>query len=151
MKGTLSDYGEAATTYARQLDGLYQQYANKLSKGIRNRKDSTGIYSYTMKAIVEASDNKLQEGFSRDEIFDVISSWEERIQKGNLGTVLRKLEELQVDSDNKGLVLSYDESTDAVFVVDRQLLFYRKHHTMKWPWEELIGESKATNLAEEEQ
>lgn len=151
VKGTLSDYGEAATTYARQLDGLYQQYANKLSKGIRNRKDSTGIYSYTMKAIVEASDNKLQEGFSRDEIFDVISSWEERIQKGNLGTVLRKLEELQVDADNKGLVLSYDESTDAVFVVDRQLLFYRKHHTMKWPWEELIEESKATNLAEEEQ
>ena len=135
-------YTKAAIKYANQLDGLYQQFAKILSNGIRQRGDSTGIYAYTMKAIVEASDEKLQQGFSRDEIFQITNSWEPRIQKGNLAIILRKLEELQVDSEYKGLVIGYDESTDSVFVVDRQLLFYRKHHQMKWPWEELAEETR---------
>ena len=122
---------------------MYQQFAKILSNGIRQRGDSTGIYAYTMKAIVEASDEKLQQGFSRDEIFQITNSWEPRIQKGNLAIILRKLEELQVDSEYKGLVIGYDESTDSVFVVDRQLLFYRKHHQMKWPWEELAEETRS--------
>lgn len=135
-------YKNAAIKYANQLDGLYQQFAKVLSNGIRQRGDSTGIYAYTMKAIVEASDEELQSGFTRDEIYQIINLWESRIQKGNLATILRKLEELQVDSEYKGLVIGYDESTDSVFVVDRQLLFYRKHHLMKWPWEELAEESR---------
>lgn len=135
-------YKNAAIKYANQLDGLYQQFAKVLSNGIRQRGDSTGIYAYTMKAIVEASDEELQSGFTRDEIYQITNLWESRIQKGNLATILRKLEELQVDSEYKGLVIGYDESTDSVFVVDRQLLFYRKHHLMKWPWEELAEESR---------
>jgi len=146
IKQNISDiqsYAKAAVKYANQLDGLYQQFAKILSNGIRQRGDSTGIYAYTMKAIVEASDEKLQQGFSRDEIFQITNSWEPRIQKGNLAIILRKLEELQVDSEYKGLVIGYDESTDSVFVVDRQLLFYRKHHQMKWPWEELAEETRS--------
>lgn len=138
----VQSYEDAARAYANQLDGLYQQYAKVLSNGIRQRGDSTGIYAYTMKAIVEASDDKLQNGFTRDEIYVITNAWESRIQKGNLGTILRKLEELQIDSEYKGLVIGYDESTESVFVVDRQLLFYRKHHVMKWPWEELAEESR---------
>lgn len=133
-------YINAAQAYARQLDGLYQQFAKTLSNGIRKRGNSTGIYAYTMKAIVEASDEKLQNGFTRDEIFTITNAWEPRIQKSNLGTILRKLEELQINSEYKGLVIAYDESTESILIVDRQLLFYRKHHSMKWPWEELAQE-----------
>lgn len=135
-------YKKAAQEYANQLDGVYQQYAKVLSNGIRKRRNenSTGIYAYTMKAIVEASDEILMNGFSRDNIFYITHGWQPRIQIGNLQTILRKLEELQQDSENKTLVIGYDESIDSVFVIDRQLLFYRKHHTMQWPWEELIAE-----------
>ena len=143
-------YLAAATAYAIQLDGLYQQFAQILSAGIRRRKRSTGIYALTMQAVVSASDNQLRNGFSRTEIFNITNAIEPRIQKGNLKTVLRKLVELQQPESGHELVISYDESIDAVFVVDLQLLFYRKYHTMKWPWEELAEEARQQHLFEED-
>ena len=138
-------FKKAAQRYADQLDGVYQRYIQILSEGIYSRGDSTGIYAYTMKAIVGADDLLLMNGFSRDAIFSITNSWEPRIQLGNLQKILIKLEDLQCDSENKGLVISYDQSTDSVFVVDRQLLFYRKHHTMKWPWEAILDELRNKN------
>jgi hypothetical protein len=40
-------------------------------------------------------------------------------------------------------VLSYNEATEEVSVVDRQLLLYRKYSTVSWPWEKMIEESSA--------
>ena len=131
----------AARAYAGQLDGVYQQFAVKMSAGIRQRKKSTGIYALTMQAIVDADDRSLCEGFKRSEIYSITHAKEQRIQKGNLKTVLQKLGELQHKSYQGSLVVTYDESTDAVTVVDIQLLFYRKHHTMRWPWEEIADEA----------
>ncbi len=136
-------YHRTTLNYANQLDGLYQEFAKIVSAGIRWRKDATGIYAYTMKAIVEASDQKLLSGFSVDEIFDITHIWQERISKQNLRTILGKLEELQVDEGRRRLVVGYDESTNCVYIVDHQLLFYRKHHSMDWPWERLAVESIA--------
>lgn len=144
-----SYYSAAARAYAEKLDGIYQQFAQILSTGIRQRKDSTGIYALTMQAIVNATDSQLMNGFSRTDIFDITSAIESRIQKGNLKTVLGKLVELQQPESGRQLVISYDESIDAVFVVDLQLLFYRKHHTMKWPWEELAEEARQQSLVDE--
>lgn len=33
---------------------------------------------------------------------------------------------------------------------EKPLLFYRKHHTMKWPWEELAEEARQQSLFEED-
>lgn len=143
-------YHNATKNYANQLDGIYQEFAKIVSAGIRKRKDSTGIYAYTMKAIVESSDQKLLDGLSRDEIFQITHSLQERIQTGNLKTILGKVEELQVDDAQRGLVVGYDQSTDSVYIVDHQLLFYRRHHTMNWPWEELAEESTKGDVAEEQ-
>lgn len=143
-------YIRAAQAYASQLDGLYQQFAKTLSAGIRQRKNSTGIYALVMEAIVNATDNELICGFSRNKIFEITNGKEPRIQKGNLKTVLIKLSDLQEAGNRLSLVISYDESIDAVFAVDLQLLFYRKHHTMKWPWEELAEEARRLSQFEEE-
>lgn len=132
------------------MDGLYQQFAQTLSKGIRRRKKSTGIYALSMEAIVKATDRQLMNGFSRDDIFSTTHQKEPRIQKGNLKTVLKKLVELQNPRAGSSLVISYDESIDSIFVVDLQLLFYRKHHTMKWPWEELVEEARQLSLFDPE-
>jgi hypothetical protein len=62
------------------------------------------------------------------------------VQKGNLHTVLEKIERLQVDDQGRGLVLAYNEANREVSVVDRQLLLYRKYSTVTWPWEDLIAQ-----------
>ena len=141
-------YDNAAKAYAAQLDGLYQQFAQTLSTGIRQRKQSTGIYALSMEAIVNATDGQLMRGFSRNEIFAITNAKEPRIQIGNLKTVLKKLVELQRPETGRSLVISYDESIDSIFAVDLQLLFYRKHHTMKWPWEEMAEEARQLSLFE---
>ncbi len=146
-------YEKAAKEYAFQLDGLYQQFAKRLSSGIRRRKKSTGIYALSMEAIVQATDEQLIDGFSRDAIFNIIHKRESRIQKWNLKVVLMKLVEIQENNEkaSKGnLVISYDEQKDSVFAVDLQLLFYRKHHTTRWPWEEIVSEAKQKSLFEED-
>jgi hypothetical protein len=130
--------------YAEQLNPLYQQFAKRVSGGIRNKKNSTGIYAHAMAVILESSDGDLMRGLSADRIYEVAHGRQNRIQRGNLTKVLEKFEDLQVDEDGRGLVLSYNEATEEVFVVDRQLLLYRRYATVKWPWEEMISEADRT-------
>lgn len=83
-------YDNAAKGYANQLDGLYQQFAQTLSTGIRQRKKkSTGIYALSMEAIVNATDRQLMKGFSRNDIYTITNGKEPRIKKGNLKSVLK--------------------------------------------------------------
>jgi hypothetical protein len=132
--------------YAEQLNPLYQQFATRVSSGMRHRQDSTGIYAHAMAAILAASDDELIKGLSLDKIYDISHSREARIHKGNLRSVLEKFEELQVDPDGRGLVLSYNDATREVSFVDRQLLLYRSYSTVKWPWEDPIAEAGAKAL-----
>lgn len=143
------NYKNAAQYYANQLNSVYQQLARTLSRGIRKRPKATGIYAITLQIIVDSSDHQLLYGLSRDDIFEKAHAREPRIQKGNLKSVLKKLEDLQTDDSRRNLVLAYDESSDSVFAVDRQLLFYRKHLTVKWPWEEMIEEAVQKSLFED--
>ncbi|MGC6589269.1 hypothetical protein ACPV3A_30540 [Paenibacillus sp. Dod16] len=136
-------FESAAMKYAEQLNALYQQFARTVSSGIRKRKDSTGIYAHAMAVIVDASDEKLLNGLNLDEIYRISHSRQPRIQKINMRTILTKLEEIQVDNDGRGLVIAFNEANEDIIAVDRQLLFYRKYLTVKWPWEDLISESEA--------
>ncbi|MGD0569062.1 MAG: hypothetical protein ABSA78_11700 [Candidatus Sulfotelmatobacter sp.] len=131
----------SALQYADQLNPLYQQFAKRVSGGIRTRQDSTGIYAYAMAVILEAPDDLALRSISLDYIFQKANAREPRIQKGNLRVVLEKFEQLQVDSEGRGLVVAYNEATAEITVVDRQLLLYRKYSTVKWPWEDLIAET----------
>lgn len=137
----LSVIETAALNYAEELNALYQQFAKNVSRGIRTRNNSTGIYAHAMAVIMGAEDEKLINGLHVDEIFTIAHSRQSRIQRGNLKLVLEKIDELQIDEDGRGLVLSYNEGSEEVTVVDRQLLLYRKYCTVKWPWEDLIAEA----------
>lgn len=133
----------AAMHYADQLNPIYLQFADKVSGGIRKRQNSTGIYAHAMAVILDASEEDLIRGVSRDQIYDVAHAREQRIAKGNLGAILEKFEGLQVDDANRRLVLAYNEATEEISVVDRRLLLYRKYSTVDWPWKKLIEESTA--------
>lgn len=138
-------YESAAMSHAEQLDTLYQKFAKDVSSGIRKRKDSTGIYAHAMAAIVDTCDELLLNGLPIDDILNIASARQPRIIKTNLRVVLQKLEELQVDSEGRGLVIAYNEATDEISVIDRRLLFYRKYITINWPWEDLIREHEEEN------
>jgi hypothetical protein len=133
---------DAGMAYAEQIEAVYQLFAENVSEGIRKRKDATQIYAYAMQTIVDAGDIELINGLSVDDIFKRANSRQPRIQKSNLRAVLRKFREIQIDDRGKGLVLTFDEPTDAIIIVDRGLLFYRKYMTATWPFERLIEETQ---------
>lgn len=136
------DAGEAAgMKYAEQLNPAYQQFAKRVSSGIRSRTDATGIYAHAMAVIMAESDDDLKKGLDLHTIFSKANAKQPRIKKGNLRTVLEKFEGLQIDEDGRGLVLSFNEATDEIHVVDRQVLLYRKYATVKWPWDNMIAEA----------
>lgn len=93
-----------------------------------------------MWTIFDLDDETLLEGATCDKIFEISKKREDRIQKGNLRAILRKFDELQVDSTGKGLILTFDEGNDAILVVDRTVLFFRKYQTFPWPWNTLANE-----------
>lgn len=138
---TLEAVESAEMAYAEQLNPLYQQFAKLVSNGIRKRENSTGIYAHAMAVIMAADDSELMRGLPLDAIYERASARQGRIQRGNLAKVLEKFEELQVDEDGRGLVLSYNDATGEVSIVDRQLLLYRRYATVKWPWEDMINEA----------
>jgi hypothetical protein len=133
----------AAMEYSEQLNPVYQQFSKNVSSGIRARKNSTGIYAYAMAVIIDAQDKELVEGLKANTIFEVAVKRQDRIQLGNLKSILEKIPELQVDNDGRGLILTYNSATEEVSVVDRQLLLYRRYATVKWPWEDMIAEADA--------
>lgn len=139
----LSHYESAAMEVAEQLNGVYQTFGERVATGIRKRSDATGIYAHAMAVIVSADDAMHIRGIPVDYIFGVASSRQPRIQKSNLKSILSKIDALQVDTEGRGLIVTYDADKETVLNVDRQLLFYRKYLTVSWPWEELIAEAAA--------
>jgi hypothetical protein len=136
-------YEAACLTYVDELNAIYQTFANRVSSGIRTRNDTTGIYAHAMAVVLdESDDDELSRGVGIDKIYAKAHARQPRIQKGNLHTILSRIEVLQVDDAGRGLVLVYNERDQEVTVVDRQLLLYRRYATVKWPWEDLIREAE---------
>jgi hypothetical protein len=137
----LSHIESASMLYADQLNPVYQQFAKNVSSGIKGRRNSTGIYAHALAVILSAPDEELMKGVHARKIFERASKRQSRIQFGNLKTILKNIESLQIDEDGRGLLIAYNDATEEVTVIDRQLLLYRRFATVKWPWEEIINEA----------
>lgn len=149
-KFIVSDYStveSAAMDYAEQITPLYQQFARDVSEGMRRKKNTTGIYAHAMAAIMSAEDKDLIAGLDAADIYKQAHARQKRVQLGNLKSILGKIEELQVDDEGRGLVISYNPATEKVTVVDRQILMYRRFATVPWPWEALIYETEQNEEA----
>jgi hypothetical protein len=131
---------DAALFYAEELNSVYQSFAQNVSKGIRTRRGSTGIYAHAMAVVLTCDDSQLLKGVPLDDIFRIAHEREPRIQKGNLRIALGNIERLQVDDAGRGLVLSFADGK--VRVVDHQLLLYRAFTTVEWPWDDIVRQSK---------
>jgi hypothetical protein len=140
--GDETAYENVAMAYAEQLNALYQTFAQRVTNGIRQRANSTGIYAHMLSVVMVATDDQLTEGLKTDSIFKDASAKEPRIKRANLGSIMQKINGVQVDAEGRGLIVAYDDSKDEVFVVDKQLFFYRKYATAQWPWEKIIEEAE---------
>lgn len=132
---------DAALSYSDDLNCIYQNFASRVSAGVRQRSNSTGIYAHALAVILDASDERLTRGLSAKEIFSLAYARQPRIQLGNLRTVLQRLPILQIDNDGRGLILDYSIENSTIIAIDRQLLLYRRYATVTWPWETLIAEA----------
>lgn len=132
----------AAAFYADQVNPLYQEFAKRVSTGIRNRKNATGIYAHALAVILQASDDELIRGLRARTIHSRATEREPRIQYTNLKRILEKVESLQVDKEGRGMIIAYNGVNEEITIIDRQLLLYRKYSTVTWPWEGIIAESK---------
>jgi len=137
---SLRHLDNAAMDLAESLNTLYQSFAKRTSAGIRNRTNATGIYAHAMAVIMEQDDDVLLKGLPLRTVFDTAKEREPRILLPNLRTILQKLDQLQIDDEGRGLVVTYDEGREEVVVVDLQLLLYRRFTTISWPWDRLIQE-----------
>ena len=43
-------------------------------------------------------------------------------------------------------MLTFDDLTESIIVVDRGLVFYRKYMTAKWPFERLIEDAQEAGI-----
>lgn len=136
----LDAYESAAMSYAEQLEAVYLEFSRRVSAGIRNRKGSTNIYAHAMLACFESSDAELILGVPFQAIYSRANARQPRVQQGNLRSILRNIDRLQIDDRGKGLVLTFAEQSNSVAVVDRSVLFFRKYSTVGWPWEDIIQE-----------
>lgn len=137
---------DAGMQYADQIEAIYSLFAERVSDGIRKRKNATQIYAFALWSIMDASDGELIAGLSLDWVFKKATAHQPRIQKPNLRAVLRKFKSLQEDDRGKGVILSFDEATDTVVLIDKGVLFYRKYTTQNWPWERLALESRDAEI-----
>jgi hypothetical protein len=140
---SLKTLESSAREYSKQLVPVFQTFAQKVADGIRKRDNSTGIYAHAMAVVLEQDDAMLKAGVPIDLIYSQAHDRQSRIQKPNLRSALSHFDELQVDEEGRGLILTWDESLSAVIVVDRELLFYRKYQAVRWPWQDLIDETDA--------
>ncbi|MBA3927414.1 hypothetical protein [Listeria rustica] len=139
-KVVIDDFGvylRIAQRQAEDLEIVYQNFAKNVSEGIRKRKNSTDSYKLAIENILSMGDQILIEGYPKDDLFKILNEKNPKIIRPNFDSMLNKLEEIQADDDGRNIILSYDESRKLIILNDKQLLFYRKHKTKNWPWEDL--------------
>jgi hypothetical protein len=115
----------------------YRQFGQALSHGFKASEESElKVYMNIARCAIEATDQELRSGLHYNVIFERISATNPRIRRSDLTAALQRLNRLQEDRKVSPLVLSYNDKTRELQLVDRELLFYRKYGQPSWPWVE---------------
>lgn len=121
----------------------YRQFADALSRGFKSSEESElKVFQNIARVCIEASDHELRNGLHYDTMYERTHALNERVRRSDLTAALQRLNRLQQDRQVSPLVLSYNEKSRYVQLVDRELLFYRKYGNPMWPWMEDLGENE---------
>lgn len=118
----------------------YRQFADALSRGFKSNEESElKVYQNIARVCIEADDHDLREGLHYDTMYERVHAFNDRVRRSDLTAALQRLNRLQQDRQVSPLVVSYNEKSRYVQLVDRELLFYRKYGNPVWPWMESNG------------
>jgi len=137
---TLSDHtalDRCRAEICSEEESRYRQFADALSRGFKSNEESElKVYQNIARVSVEASDEELRDGLHYDTMYERVRQLNDRVRRSDLTAALQRLNRLQQDRQVSPLVLSYNEKSRYVQLVDRELLFYRKYGSPVWPWME---------------
>jgi len=133
---------EARKAICKEEAARYRQFGEALSHGFKaNEESELKVYRNIAKCAIEASDEELRNGLHYNVIYDRVSKVNTRIRRSDLTAALQRLNRLQQDRQVSPLVLSYNDQTRELQLVDRELLFYRKYGAPVWPWSDEADEN----------
>lgn len=135
--GSQSALDRCRTEICSEEASRYRQFADALSRGFKSNEESElKVYQNIARVAIESSDDELRDGLHYDTLYDRVHQLNDRVRRSDLTAALQRLNRLQQDRQVSPLVLSYNEKSRYVQLVDRELLFYRKYGKPIWPWME---------------
>ena len=93
------------------------------------------MYRHLIRVSLEAQDGELLAGLDRAVILTRIHTYEPNANLSVLSAALAKLDRLQAERGISPPIFSYNNVGRNVTLVDRELLFFRRHTKRKWPWD----------------
>jgi DNA-binding Lrp family transcriptional regulator len=117
-------------------DRRYFHFANVVGQGFKNpEKTKLKLYRQIVRVCIElATDDELTRGIDKVDMLAKVQYFEGDADATNLEKALVRIDRLQAERDIKPPVLSYGEVSRRLLLVDRELLFYRRHSRKPWPW-----------------
>jgi hypothetical protein len=93
------------------------------------------MYHHLVRVCYEAGEAELLSGISRQLLLSRIQKFEPNANMSVLSAALSRLNRLQSDRKIFPPVIAYNNIAKTVALVDRELLFFRKHTKRPWPWD----------------
>lgn len=143
-KKCLSDNSALARcriTICNEESVRYRQFTESIMHGLKKPNSGESgsnklkVYQRIAQVCLDASDEELCKGLHYNDLLNRTQKLESRIRPGDLTAALNRLNKLQANRKISPLVLSYNHNLKTVYLVDRELLFYRKYGSPQWAWE----------------
>jgi len=117
---------------AKGMHPRFQGFADAYVLGLRELPEpSRPVMQAAIEAVCDRPDDELLRGVPLDQLgIPATAARAEMVQ--SLGRVERFQAELKISP----LVMTFDRHSQAVCLIDRRFLFYRKYAAPKWPWSE---------------
>jgi hypothetical protein len=123
----------------------YRQFGDALSRGFKSNEESElKVYQNIARVCMDATDDELRAGLHYDTVYERLHMLNNRVRRSDFTAALQRLNRLQQDRQISPLVISYNEKSRYVQLVDRELLFYRRYGKPNWPWYEEAADESGT-------
>jgi len=132
----LSALDTARADICREEQQRYRKFSEAVVKGYKGYDESElKVYERIVRVCIDATDEELKHGLGSDALLKRVQAMEGRIRQSDLSAALNRLDQLQADRKISPLVLTYNVQERKVFLVDRELLFFRRYGNPDWPWQ----------------
>ncbi len=148
------ELAEARRVVADQMRGRFEKFASNFVRGMRRMPEGLVVYLHLLRAFTAADDAVLlHQGFDTRALLSEFG--DQNIRQSDLTQALDRVQALQVKIKVSPPVLAYEAASRRVVLLDRAFLFFRRHGTPVWPWDESdyeitndLAQSEPINLDE---